>query len=285
MVSLNLSILGANGDTVALDGTDGITLTSGFRGLGIPQTDVRIDSSAGDGGVWRSTRRGVREIDLPLVVLGSDRGDVESKLRRIARALNDRYGTPFLVANYSDGSSYTIEIHYRGGAETVFGSDAGETFARWAITLSCPDPFWTSVQSVQFSLGYSTTTRGLLPRLDQLQVSASGILGTFVVENPGDVDAYPVWTLDGTSTGTTIQLNGVGFSYTESMTSSSKTIINTRQATVVNASGVNRYAYLGTAPKLFALPPGTSTISVTVTGADTSTKISGYFNPRREVLH
>lgn len=285
MVDLNFSILGANGDTIALDGSDGYIVTTGLRGLGIPSTDVRIDNSAGDGGMWRSTRRGIREIDLPVVVIGSARAEVESKLRRLAKALNDRYGTPKLLASYADGSSYTIEVHYTGGAETVFGTDANDTYCRWGITLSCPDPYWTSTQSVQFSLGYSSTTRGLLPRLDQLQVSSSGILGTFVVENPGDVDAYPVWTIAGASTNTTIQLSGIGFSYTETMTTSSKVIINTRNATVVDASNTNKYAYLAAAPKLFALPPGTSTMNVTVTGADTSTSISGYFNPRREVLH
>ncbi|HLP97651.1 MAG TPA: hypothetical protein VK149_04320 [Sideroxyarcus sp.] len=282
---IDFTILGSNGDVIPLDGSEGYNVTTGLRGLGVPSTDVRIDNSAGDGGTWRSTRRGLREIDLPLVILGADRDETEEKLRRLAKALSDRYGTPYLRADYADGSAYTIEVHYTGGAETVFGADANETFVRWPITLSCPDPFWTSVQSVQFSLGYQSGNRGLLPRLDQLQVAPSGILGAYQVENTGDVEAYPVWTLTGTATNVSITLNGVGFTYTETMTSSSRVTINTRLATVADASNNNKYAFLGAAPKLFALPPGTSTINITVSGADTSTVISGYFNPRREVLH
>lgn len=284
MVALDFSLVGANGDTIPFDGSQDYVLSTGFRGVGIPTTDVRIDTSAGDGGTWRSTRRGLRELDLPIVVLGANRDDVESKLRRLSRALNDRYGTPKLIAQYSDGTSYSIEVHYTGGAETVFGGDASETFCRWGITLTAPDPFWVSTQAVNFSLGYSEEVRGLLPNLEQLKVSPSQVVGSYVIENPGDVEAYPVWTLEGASTGASFLLNGVGFTYTETLTAG-KIIVNTRAATVVDAAGANKYAYLGAAPKLFAIPPGTSTVSLTVEGADSSTKVSGYFQPRREVLH
>lgn len=286
MVNINYLLAGSNGDTIRFDGSDGYYLTTGFRGAGIPPTDVRITNSAGDGGTWRSTRRGIRDLDLPLTVLGEDRVEVETKLRRLASALSDRYGTPMLIAEYADGSSYSIEVHYTGGAETLFGSDAGETYARWAITLQAPDPFWVSQQAVSFSLGYDSSTRGLLPSLANLQVKTDSVLGSFTISNPGEVDAYPVWNLEGKSTLTSISLNGVGFTYTENMaTGTGKRTINTRTASVVDSSNTNLYANLGTAPKLFAIPPGSSTISVTIAGADSTTRLSGYFQPRREVLH
>ena len=284
MVNLDFSIVGANGDTVLLDGSQGIHLTVGLTGVGIPSTDVRIDPSAGDGGTWRSTRRNVRELDLPIVVVGADRGDVEDKLRRVARALNDRYGTPKLVATYSDGDEYQTEVHYVGGAETQFGSDAGETFCRWMLTVQAPDPFWTSTQAVQFTLGYQSGVRGLLPALEQLQVSPSQVIGSFNVENPGDVDAFPVWTLEGVSSSVSISREGQGFTFTESTAAGDVRVIDTRNATVVDESGANKYAFLGSAPKLFALPPGRSAISVNVAGAELGTKLSGFFLPRREVL-
>lgn len=285
MVTLNYLIQGSNGDTIRLDGSSDYFLTSGFRGVGIPPTDVRISNSAGDGGTWRSTRRGVRDLDLPITVVGTDRADVESKLRRLASALSDRYGTPKLVGEYSDGSSYEIEIHYTGGAETQFGSDAGATYARWAITLQAPDPFWTSRNAVNFSVSASTGTKGLLPELDRLLVQSSQVLGQFVIENAGDVDAFPVWTFAGPSTNVAITLNDVGFTYTETLIAGNTITIDTKTARVTNSAGTNKYAYLGTAPKLFSFPPGQSTISITMTGADANSRVSGYYLPRREVLH
>jgi phage-related protein len=286
MVTLNYSLVGGNADTIPLTGAGGYYLRPGFRGVGIPPVEVKITASAGDGGTWRNTRRGVRTLDLPIMIIGDDRVAVENKLRRLAAALADRYGTPKLLASYSDGSSYSMEVHYTGGAETTFGSDAGATFASWPIVLQAPEPYWLSTTPIQFSLAYQAGTRGLIPRLDQLQVAPSEVLGSYVITNPGEVEAFPVWTLEGkASGGTSITRDGLGFTYTEVMVSGDKRIIDARYATVVDDAAVNKYAFLGSAPKLFAIPPGQSTIAITVPGADSSTKISGYFLPRREVLH
>lgn len=286
MVALNFFLIGGNLDTIAFDGSQGFTLTTGFRGIGIAPAEVKIAASAGDGGTWRNTRRGVRAIDLPIVTIGLDRGDVEDKLRRLASALSDRYGAPYLKAVYSDGTAYRMEVHYTGGGETQFGSEAGGTFAKWPITLSAPDPFWTSLEAVNFSVAYTASTNGLLPSLYQLKVNPSEVLGSYLLSNPGEVESYPVWTLEGKASGSTsITRSGVGFTYTEAMVSGDKRIIDAKAATVVDGSGTNKYAYLGAAPKLFAIPPGQSTIAISVPGADSSTKISGYFLPRREVLH
>lgn len=285
MVALDFALAGSNGDSIVFDGANGFYLTSGVRGLGIPSTDVRITNSAGDGGTWRSTRRGVREIDLPVVVLGDDRGDIEAKLRRLASALSDRYGVPKLIANYTDGTSYEIEVHYTGGAETQFGTDAGSQFCRWAITVQAPDPYWTSTQAVSFALTQSSGGRGLLPELQKLQVESSSLLGSFTVENVGDVDAFPVWTIEGPITDAAITLGSVGFTYENAMSTGDVITIDTKAATITDGAGVNMYGFLGAAPKLFAFPPGASNISVVVTGSDADTKVSGYYRPRREVIH
>jgi hypothetical protein len=285
MVSLTFSLVGGNADVIPFDGAQGFQLLTGFRGLGIPTTDLRITPSAGDGGTWRSTRRGVRDLDLPLYVEGVDRGEVEDKLRRLTAALDDRNGvSPKLLANYSDGTSYELEVHYAAGAETQYGAEAGATYCRWVITLRAPDPYWTSVQAVSFSLGASTGTKGLLPELDRLLVQSSQVLGTFTVDNPGDVPAFPVWTLEGPATNVAVSSSGIGWTYTETLAGGDKITVNTGTATVKNAAGTNKYAYLGTAPKLFAIPAGESTLSIVVTGTSTASKVSGYFNPRREVL-
>lgn len=285
MVTLDFSLIGGNADVIPFNGSQGYQLLTGFTGLGIPTTDVRITNSAGDGGTWRSTRRGVRDLDLPLYVEGEDRADVETKLRRLTSALDDRNGVaPKLVAYYGDGTSYELEVHYAAGAETQYGADAGAQYCRWVLTLRAPNPYWTSVQAVSFSLGASTGTRGLLPELDRLLVKSSQVLGSFSLTNPGDVPAFPVWTLEGPATTTSVTLSGVGWTYNESLSAGDKITVDTGAATVKNASGVNKYAYLGTAPKLFAIPAGECTLSIVMTGTSTASKVSGYFNPRREVL-
>lgn len=288
MVDLTLSLVGGNGDVIPFSTGSGYVLTSGLRGLGIPSTDVRITPSAGDGGVWRSTRRGIREFDLPITVLGTDRGDVEIKLRRLASALSDRVGKPYLRATYSDGEGpYDIEVHYTGGAETTFGEDAGEVFCKWAITVQAPEPYWTSIDSETFTLGASGEIRGLLPELQKLKVSSSQVIGSVTVENAGDVEAYATWTFRGPMDSVTVTApNGKSFVYEAEIVEGDTITIDTKMGTVVDQDGVNCYGNLGATPKLFPIPPGRSQLSIEATGTTPETSlITCSYKPRREVLH
>lgn len=281
---ISLSLVGANGDTIQFDGVDYV-ITSGLRGLGIPASEVRVTQSAGDGGTWRGTRKASRDLDVPVTVLGTSRDDVEAKLRRLASAMSDRYGAPKLRATYDNGTAYELTVHFVAGADTTYGDDAGNLFCSWPMTWRAPDPFWVSTSSTQFSVKAAGTTRGLLTApLSSLRVSSSQALGSITIENDGDVDAFPVWVIEGPSTSVTITLNGVGFEYTEALEAGDTITVDTKTATVTDAAGVNKYAFLGTAPKLFKIPAGSSTVSIIAEGADSTTRINGNFSPRREVV-
>lgn len=290
-MGITLSLLGSNGDTITFDGND-FVIGTGLRGMGIPVSELRVTQSAGDGATWRSTRKAARDFDVPVTVFGSDRSDVETKLRRLASALSDRYGSvPKLRATYEDGSAFEIEIHYVSGAETTFGDDAGNLFCSWPMTWSAPDPYWVSTASTQYSVKADAGTSGLLSAaggstatLSALRVSSSQALGSITIENTGDVDAYPVWVIEGPATDVSVTIGGAGFSYTETLIAGDRITIDTKTATVTNAAGTNKYGFLAAAPKLFRIPPGSATLSIVATGADSNTRISGSFSPRREVI-
>jgi phage-related protein len=280
---VNFFLDGANGDTIQLDDGELFQLSTGFRGTGLTASDLRVTASAGDGGVWRSTRKESREFDVPLTVFGSSRSDLEARLRRLAKILSDRQGQPTLRAVYPSEEEWTIKVNYVAGAETTYGEEGRNHYCQWTMTWQAPDPYWESNTLVAFSIG-TGGGRGLLPELDELQVSSSQALGLVTIENPGDVDAYPVWTIEGPSTQVEITLNGVGFTYDETLVAADTITVDTKNATVLNGT-TNKYGFLGAAPKLFRIPAGLSEISLVATGADGDTRISGYFKPRREVLY
>lgn len=280
---VNFYLDGTNGDSIQLDDGELFQLTNGFRGTGITPSDLRVTQSASDGATWRSTRKQSRDFDVPLVVFGSSRSDLEARLRRLARALSDRHGQPTLRAVYPNGEEWTIKVNFVAGAETTYGDDGTNLFARWPMTWQAPDPYWVSNQIVSFAVG-SSGGQGLLPELDELNVSSSQALGTVTLENPGDVDSYPVWTLEGPFTQVEITAGGIGFTYEETLVEGESVVIDTKAATVLSGS-TNKYGFLGAAPKLFHIPAGTSEVSLVATGADPATRIAGYFNPRREVLY
>jgi phage-related protein len=285
MVDVAISLRGANGDTIALAETGNFVLSSGVYGFGIPTTEVRIDASAGDGGVFRNSKRGVREIDLPIVILGSDRAQVQNRLRRLARLLQDRSGPTRLIATFSDGTSLFLETHYVGGAETIYGEDAGRTWARWVVQMQAPQPYWQSANQQSFTITTGQTGRGLLPQLTKLKVSSSESLGLVTVTSAADVDVFPVWTIKGPISDLRIRSGSLGFTFAEPVLEGETITINTERGTVTDQAGANRYAILGPAPKLFPFPPGTTNIEVLGTETSVDTFISCNYALRFEVVH
>jgi hypothetical protein len=285
-MALSMTLTGTNADTISFD-DENYVVEVGTRGFGIPSPILRIDPSASNGGTFRFSKRDVREINLPIAILGASQTETEAKLRRLSNILRDK---AVLSVTYENGEVWTLDVYLAGGGETQFGSTGNDYFCQWDLALQAPQPFWQSTDPFSISIISDTTTRGLLagdaPKsLAFLRVKTSQAFGTVTVSNDGDVDAPAVWIITGPSTLTTITLDGVGFTFEDALTSVETITIDCEAGTVKDQDGVNRYAGLGSAPKLFAIPPGNATLTVTVTGATSNTRVQGYFSRRREVLH
>jgi len=284
MVDVTYTLEGANGDVITFD-NETYLLTVGISGFGIPPTNVRIEESAGDGGIFRQSKRLPRDVDLPMTIFGSSRADVEAKLRRLGKILQDGQGAPKLRASYTDGTSLFLSVHYVGGGETIIDNDnAGLTWCRWVISLRAPNPFWLSGLSEQFSISTGSTGRGLLPLLTKLRVSSSSTLGVVTVVNAGDVNAFPIWRITGPVQNLTIG-NGQELFGFANVFSGEVITVNTENGSVTNADGENLYARLSAAPKLFSLPPGTTGLSVLGTDTDLDFNVLLTYSPRYEVVH
>lgn len=285
-MATSLTLIGTS-DSITID-DDTYTVTTGLRGFGIPSPVLRIDPSASNGGTFRFAKRDIRELDVPMVIRGTDEAETQTHLRRLANILRDKVT---LQATLDDGSKWYLETYYAGGGETTFGATANSKFASWDLILRAPQPFWQSDVPFQVSIIQDTTTRGLLagssPKsLAFLRIKTSQAFGTVSVYNSGDVDAPAKWVINGPSTLLTIQRSdGVGFTYVDALLSTDTLYIDCEAGTVVDQNGVNKYSGLGTAPKLFSLPPGSNYMTITVSGASSATKVRGTFMPRREVLH
>ena len=284
MVNVNYSLVGANGDEITFDYSEFI-LNQNFVGFGIPPAQVRIENSAGDGGVFRHSKRGVRDVDLPITVLGTDRNDVQTKLRRLSRLLQDTSGPTKIKATYSSGESLTLDAHYVGGAESQWGTDAGLVWNKWVLSFQCPNPYWESDALEEFRVTTGNTGRGLLPQLSKLKVTSSQVYGVITVDNSGDVPAYPVWFIRGPISDVVISNGTQSFSFTETVADGETITVNTETGEVTDDLGTNRYSILGPAPKLFRIDPGVSSISVNGVAATQAAEVRLDYSPLFEVVH
>ncbi len=277
-------LTGANGDEITFDYST-FVLNPALTGFGIPPTSVRIDESARDGGTHRYTRRGVRNIDMAVTVVGSTAVQVESRLRRLARLTQDNLGPTVLTA-LRDSGDLTMELHYVGGAELEYGGETGGIeWARLVLSFQAPNPYWQSADTESFEVTVGNTGRGLLPQLTKLRVSSSEAIGLINVTNTSDVPVFPTFEVVGPVNGLTVTLNGEGWAFTEDIVTGDIYEISHELGTVAGIGGANRYDILGAAPKFFSFPPGTSTVLVSGTGATLDTTITCNYNLAFEVVH
>lgn len=281
---MTYTLTGSNGEVIVFDNTNYV-LNPGLTGFGIPPTSVRVDESARPGGVWRSSRRSVRQVDLPVTVLGSSATSVESKLRTIARAVQDNKGPTVLTAVRSTGN-LTLELHYTGGAELSYGGDTGgQSWAKLVLSFVAPQPYWQSASRQTFTITSGNTGRGLLPQLTKLKLSSSLSLGTINVNNTGDVPVYPTYTVEGPINNFRVTSGELSFGFNTALTGDDVITVDTEAGTVTDADGNNRYDLLATSPKLFPFEVGNSTIVVEGTGTTLDTKITATYSRRFEVVH
>ena len=287
MVNVTLSLVGANDDEIVFTNESNFVLTSGLTGIGIPNTVVRIDESASDGGAWRFSKRGIRELDIPVAIFGADRDELELNLRRLSNLLRDVEGGTTLKASYDSGEVWELtDGHYVAGAETVRGDEAGLYWCRWALSMQFANPFWVRQQAEQISLSAGVTGRSLIPDLAELAVSSAQAIGELTIENEGDVNAYPVWHFEGPMDSVTVTAaDGRQFVYAEPIELGETVMVDTQAGTVVLEGVGNVYQNLGASPKLFPFPPGQSVVDVVAPNTDANTKITVFYQPRKEIVH
>jgi hypothetical protein len=284
VVNVNFAIIGANEDRIEFDQRTYV-LNPDFIGFHIPPSEVRIENSAGDGGVFRNAKRGIRNLDLPITVIGSSRADVQTKLRRLAKITQHNDGPLTVEARYTDGRRLTLEAYYVGGAEGQWGTEAGEIWNRWVLQLRAPRPYWRSTTVQQFTVGGGGTGRGLLPQLSKLKVSSSQSLGIIQVNNQGDVASFPNYRVIGPVNDLNISDGTVGFRFADPILAGETIFINAETGQVTDQTGANRYSMLAPAPKLFRIPTGISSITIEGTDTTEATRIDTFFAQQFEVVH
>lgn len=283
-----------NGDSIVLNNIlpKDFFKAAGATGLGVAPTKLNLREGALAGSKFRGSKRTTRYIDLPLIIFGDNAQAIEDKMRRLVRLWNDTYTSPMLIAKYEDGTEWSTEIHFAGGADPVYGTEDtdGKTFAKWLVSLAAPDPYFTSNTPVSMeTVRAANAGRGLIRTggggLSRLRLSSSQSIGTVEIDNPGDVDAFPIWVVKGPgdSFQATRAIDGASFLFDASLLTDTITF-NTKTKKVTDQTGANRYGNLPGAPVLFSIPAGTSSVSVLIPNATSDTKIDMSFYPRRELL-
>lgn len=269
-------------ETLSFIDPDGVeTVMPTTRGLsGRLMPPVGITEAAlptADGSRLRAVRFGARQVAIPLWLESADLGAHRVLLRDWARRLNPRRGDGRLRAAIG-GTVRELTVRYVGG----FGLDESYPhFTEASLLFTAPDPYWYDAepQAVRFAIASSPPVFFPLPNGDSgsfLTLAPSTISLAQDVTNPGDVEAWPVWTVYGPADNVRIQntTTGEAVFFDETLAADEVLTIDTRPgAKRVAKDGVNRFDGLTADSVLWAIGVGGAAVNVQMPGATVGSSV------------
>lgn len=246
--------------------------------------EIVTDALPRGGEQVRFVRAKPARIIWPLYVYGDSHLAYRQRHLAIKRAFTmtvHRRLTGTLRVARPDGTAREIDCLYEAGFEGDNGQ--GWLYSTDAITLLAPDGYWRDVTPQTISRTY---VPGDFDFLDPFpQVSDSFGLGETEIDNPGDVDAWPTWTITGPMNGitaTNITL-GLEFTLTYPLAAGEQVTITTFQPQVRGPAGQNLSGSLNWPNAyLWWLTPGANAVDFNVSGGEAGTRVDFTFHPRYE---
>lgn len=255
--------------------------TPGPSGWGATTYEIVSDPLPRGGESIRFIRAKPGVITWPLYIFGDTHLQYVQRWREVKKAFLmtvHRGLTGVLRVARPDGSAREIDCMYQAGLE----GPAGEAWlwSKEAITLFCPDGYWRDIDPIVLEHEYQP---GVDFQAPFPQVSPGLSLGDNQLDNPGDVTAWPEWTITGPMEAITAVNNTTGYEFTlsYSLGAGEQITIVTDRPQVRGPAGQNLVTALNwPAAYLWWLDPGVNSVSFNVSGADVGTSVTLQFHAR-----
>lgn len=260
-------------------------------GLGAAPQRLVTDDDPRGGVRVRHVQASARIITWALHIYGADHLEFLSRWRRLARAFaqTSNKGPGLLTITQPDGTSREIEAYYQEGFDNT--PTAGRRADDVVITLLCEDPYWRDAEPTVIQRVFTSGTSYLSP---YLTVSSGQVLGSSTLTNPGDVDAWPDWTITGpaslvtatklaTNETWTLDPNTAGLPGGGTVTAGKTVRITTRRPSVRGPNGeIWTGALNWPVAELWGIDQGDNPVQINVSGAGAGTSVVLSFRARRE---
>lgn len=190
----------------------GIGLMPGIRGLGSPAGQRYATSSpAVAGSRFEGLNTLDREVFWPLTVW-HDGGSVEwMKRDRAFWRTMDPTDTGLWVVTHPDGAERSLRVRFVSDGDKASTHDPMmKGWDTYGITLVAEQPFWVGEPVVNSFIGQVPPLPFFEPDGPQVvNIASSYSAANARMDNPGDVESYPRWYIDGETVAVTVGVNGV----------------------------------------------------------------------------
>ncbi|WP_141575835.1 phage tail domain-containing protein [Actinomadura sp. WMMA1423] len=270
------------------DWPTGYLVQPGARGLDMPTFKAyETESPQIHGNRRTGTKANAREIMIPVVIYSHDgRAAFLERKRQLLKdlsPLDGDGGRGTLTLTEPDGSSRSITAIYASGAEGSEDLDAaGRRWTAYGLTWTCESPFW---EGKPFGRSFRAgVVENFFPSGVPWEVADSQVLGADVrIFNPGDVQAFPVWTLRGPMESATFTHPAAGtWTLTRTLALGDVAVIDTRERikTALLNDAVDLWPNIDEAAVLWPLLSGENRVDLVVTGSTPDTVVEFEVTPR-----
>ncbi len=222
--------IGWDGSEWNLQTGDVVMTKGGVVGLGHPDLEIFYQNTAlSDGQRYMGYRAKPRTVLLP-VLIGQSLNEeawiaTDNAWWRTMRP--DKPGT--LIVTAPNGTSRSIKLRFVDDGGMLFDHDpTADRLMPAVLNMVADDPWWVGTTfSRKFSAGDAPTDffgGGTAP---DFHISAASTLGSVQIENPGDVDAWGVFYIEGPATSFMVKIDGQPISSTEPVAANSQLQIET----------------------------------------------------------
>lgn len=238
----------------------------------MPEVNFDEDEIPGyDGSRLRRTRFKPRTFTLKIVVTAASEPLLRTALRSLTSAMNPKTGMGYIRVTSPLGDARQIACKVAGGLglEEKEGL-SGPQMQMALVTFHAFDPFWTDTSdtSTLFDIDTPPSFFPIFP----LRLTASEIAVDITVDNDGDDEMWPVWTINGPGSGIALRNLTTGKSLvftTMSLGAGESIVIDTRpdEKTAVRQDGTNAFPDLDVTSSMWSLQVGSNSVRLEMTGA------------------
>lgn len=257
------------------------------QGRFAPDAVFEADGVPGQPGMrLRNVRHDVHEFRLKFWLYRDSEESLRTELRDTIYRMDPTRGIGRLrvIAPGGDSREIFCRVASGLGVSEVLSEDSAFYAQRIQATFLAHDPYWYSVGDTAIVYTGDVEAATFFPFFPLRLSAGSVFVDDNSVNNPGDLDAWPVWTIAGPGSNIVITnlTTSQQISLNTTVSGGQSVTIDTRPGakTVLNDDGTSLFSLMSATSVLFPLVRGDNHIQVAMDSTSASSSIRLAFRPR-----
>lgn len=234
----------------------------------------------------RTVRHDVHQFSMKFWLTDVSEEALRSQLRTVIYKMDPTRGIGRLrvIAPAGDSREIFCRVSSGLGVSEVLGQDSAFYAQRISAQFIAHDPYWYSVGDTAIVYSGDVEAATFFPFFPLRLSAAAVFVDDNSISNPGDLEAWPVWTIEGP--GSNISISNLtteeSLTLSTTLTSGETLTIDTRPGakTVIDGTNTSLFANLSATSVLWSLAQGDNHIQVAMDSTSSTSAIRLAFRPR-----